>query len=199
MKQGLLTSLLPLVLLGLLQLPAQGAEFNAFEAGKSTLGFTFKQMNVPVDGHFKRFSARLAFDPAKPQAAKVALDIDLTSVDAGSPEANDEVAGKQWFNTRTFPSAHFESTSVKALGGNRYEVIGKFTLKGKTRDMVAPVSFRQEGSSAVFDGSLTLKRADYAIGEGEWAAFDTVANEIYVKFHVVAMAAAVSSTKSASK
>ena len=39
----------------------------------SELAFTSRQMGVPVDGHFKRFDAQLAFDPKKPEAGKVAL------------------------------------------------------------------------------------------------------------------------------
>jgi hypothetical protein len=33
-------------------------------------------------------------------------------------------------------------------------------------------------------GSFVLKRADYAIGEGMWAKFDVVANEITVNFNL---------------
>jgi polyisoprenoid-binding protein YceI len=44
----------------------------------------------------------------------------------------------------------------------------------------------QQGNSASFDGSLVLKRADYAIGDGIWADFGTVANEIQIKFRLVA-------------
>jgi polyisoprenoid-binding protein YceI len=165
-------------------------EFNQFQAGKSTLSFVSKQMNVPVEGQFKSFRSKLAFDPAKPAAAKAELDIDLASIDAGSKDANDEVASKAWFNTREFPVARFVATSVKPLGGNRFEVAGKMTLKGKTQDLTTPVTLRQEGNSAVFEGSLVLKRADYAIGEGMWADFSTVANEVQVKFRLVATAAA---------
>lgn len=34
---------------------------------QSKIGFAFKQMNVPVEGSFKRFDAKVDFDPAKPE------------------------------------------------------------------------------------------------------------------------------------
>jgi polyisoprenoid-binding protein YceI len=173
-----------------LALPAHAVEFNQFQAGKSALSFVSKQMNVPVEGQFRSFRSKLAFDPAKPAAAKAELDIDLASIDAGSKDANDEVASKAWFNTKEFPIARFVATAVKPLGGNRFEVAGKMTLKGKTLDLTTPVTLRQEGSSATFEGSLVLKRADYAIGEGVWADFGTVANEVQIKFRLVATATA---------
>jgi polyisoprenoid-binding protein YceI len=171
-------------------LPAQAVEFGAVQADKTQVAFIYKQMNVPIDGKFKKTAASIAFDPAKPQAAKATLEIDLASIDAGSQEANDEVAGKLWFNTKAFPKATFVSSGVKALGNNRFEVAGKLTIKGKTQDATAPFTFKQDGANGVFDGTFTLKRADFAIGEGMWADFGTVANDIQIKFHVVAAPAA---------
>ncbi len=168
---------------------AQAVEFNQVQLAKSSLLFVSKQMSVPVEGMFKSFRSKIAFDPAKPAAAKAELEIDMASIDAGSKDANDEVATKAWFNTQAFPVARFVSTSVKPLGGNRFEVVGKMTIKGKTQDLTTPLTLRIEGSTASFDGSLQIKRADYAIGEGIWADFSAVANEIQIKFHLVASAA----------
>lgn len=169
---------------------AQAVEFNQLQLNKSSISFVYKQMNVPVEGQFKSFRSKLAYDPAKPAAAKAELEIDLASIDAGSKDANDEVAGKAWFNTKAFPVAKFVATSVKPLGGNRLELAGKMSIKGKTLDLVTPVTVTQQGNSASFDGSLVLKRADYSIGDGIWADFGTVANEIQIKFRLVATAAA---------
>ena len=180
-----------LVLGGALAIAAPGAqaiEFNQFQLNRSSLAFVSKQMNVPVEGRFKSFRSKLSFDPAKPTAAKAELEIDLASIDAGSKDADDEVANKAWFDTRAFPVAKFVSTSVKPLGGNRYEVAGKMTIKGRTQDLTTPVTVTQQGNSATFEGSLVLKRADYAIGDGVWADFGTVANEVQIKFRLLAIA-----------
>ena len=177
--------------LAAMALPAQAIEFNQFQPGKSALSFVSKQMNVPVEGKFSSFRSKLAFDPAKPTAARAEFEIDLASIDAGSKDANDEVAGKAWFNTKTFPVARFVASSVKPLGNNRFEVAGKMTIKGKTLDLTTPVTVTQQGNTASFDGSLVLKRADYGIGDGIWADFGTVANEVQIKFRLVASATAV--------
>ena len=165
---------------------AQAIEFNQLQPAKSSLSFVSKQMNVPVEGQFKSFRSKLAYDPTKPAAAKAEFEIDMASIDAGSKDANDEVAGKAWFNTKAFPVAKFVSTSVKPLGGNRLEIAGKMTIKGKTLDLTTPITVTQQGNAATFDGSLVLKRADYGIGDGIWADFGTVANEIQIKFRLVA-------------
>lgn len=167
---------------------AQAAEFTSIQTDKSTLHFVYKQMGVPVDGSFKKFNAQLVFDPAKLANAKVAFELNLASIDAGSDEANDEVSSKSWFNTKAYPKATFVSTSVKQLSANRYEVSGKMTIKGRTQTITAPFTFTPQGNTATVDGGFVLKRAEFAIGEGVWADFGTVANEIQINFHFLANA-----------
>lgn len=80
--------------------------------------------------------------------------------------------------------ATFESTDVKALGDNKYTIIGKLTLRGVTRDVAVPVLLKAENTIGIFDGELTLKRSDFKIGEGEYA--DTmVSDDINIRFKMV--------------
>src|SRR5574343_1792059 len=165
---------------------AQAIEYSNVQPDKSSIAFTYKQMGVAVDGKFKKFASQLNFDPAKPTAAKATFDVELASVDTGAPEGDQEVAGKPWFNTKAFPTAKFVSGTVKPLGGNKYEVGGQLTIKGKTQDVVVTATFTPQGNTGVFDGNFTLKRADFAIGEGSWAKFDIVANDVLIKFRITA-------------
>jgi polyisoprenoid-binding protein YceI len=167
-------------------LPAHAVEYNSVVKDKSSINFTYKQMGVAVDGKFRRFSSTLSFDPAKPTAAKTSFDVELASVDTGAPEGDQEVVGKPWFNAAAFPTARFVSGTVKPLGGNRYEVAGELSIKGKTQPVVVPATFTAQGNSGVFEGSFTLRRADFSIGEGSWAKFDIVANDVLVKFRITA-------------
>lgn len=171
-----------LLLLALLPALASAAEFNVVQADKSRIDFVFRQMGVPVDGRFKTFVAKIAFDPARPEAGSAQIDIDLAGLDAGSAEANDEAKGKAWFNTREFPQASFVATGVKALGGNRFEARGRMTIKGRTREVVAPFAYRMDGAVAVIDGVIPLMRLQYGIGEGVWSDTAAVADEVPIKF-----------------
>ena len=54
--------------------------------------------------------------------------------------------GPLWFNTAKFPVAHFASTSIRDLGGDRYEVAGKLSLKGITRDCVVPIAVQADAA-----------------------------------------------------
>ncbi len=174
------------VLAALLPLATQAAEYTQVDVKQSAINFSYQQMGVSMDGKFNEFSSTLKFDPEKPAEAKAVFDVALASIDAGSSEANDEVSKKDWFNTADFPQAHFESGAVKALGDNQFEVSGKLTIKGKTIDVVVPSTFKEEAGKGIFSGSFTIRRGDFAIGEGSWSAFDIVANDIQVKFSITA-------------
>jgi polyisoprenoid-binding protein YceI len=175
------------MLLGLMLLAGHvsALEFKQVVANESVVAFGYKQMGVPMEGKFNKFDAQVTFDPAKAERAQARIDINVASIDTGSAEANDEVVGKLWFNAKTFPTASFVSSGIKVLGGNRYQAAGKLTIKGKTLDVTTPVTFQANGNRGVFEGTLTIKRLDYAIGEGEWTDVSAVANEIQIKFKVV--------------
>jgi polyisoprenoid-binding protein YceI len=158
------------------------------DAAKSSIVATSKQMNVPVDGTFKKFTAQVSFDPAKPSAGRAQFTVDVSSYDLGDQEYNDQVAGKDWFDAKTYPTATFVSSAIASAGGNKYSVTGKLTIKGKSQTVVVPVTVTQQGADQIFDGTLPIKRSTFDVGTGEWKDTSVVADDIVIKFHIVAAA-----------
>ena len=165
---------------------AHAVEYKNVALDKSKVTFNYKQMGVAMDGQFKKFSPQLSFDPAKAAQAKASIEIELASVDAGSAEADDEVVGKSWFNVKSFPKAMFVSTQVKPAGPNQFDVTGKLTIKGQTRDVAFVLKHTPQGANGVLSGGLVIHRGDFSIGEGPWAKFDVVANDIQINFQLTA-------------
>jgi polyisoprenoid-binding protein YceI len=149
---------------------------------QSEIAFTSRQMGVPVDGKFRKFDAQVAFDPKKPEAAKIAFTVDMGSVTFGAPETEAEVVKPEWFNVKGFPQATFQSTSVKATGPGKFDVAGKLSIKGASQDVHVPVTVTQAGGTTTASGSFPIKRLTYKIGEGEWKDTSMVADDVTVKF-----------------
>jgi len=166
-------------------LPALAAALKA-DPAKSKITATFKQMNVPVDAAFRKFDARIAYDPTKPETSKADVTIDVASFDLGDADYNKEVQKKEWFDTAQFPQARFTSTSIKPAGAGKLDVTGKLTIKGKTTDVHFPMTVARDGNAESFDGTLPIKRLSYDIGEGEWKDTSMVADDVVIHFHVVA-------------
>jgi polyisoprenoid-binding protein YceI len=154
-------------------------------AAQSELTFVSKQMGVPVEGHFKKFDAQIAFDPAKPDAAKIALNIDTGSATLGVPESDAELPKATWFSVAKFPQANFQSTTIKALGAGKFQIAGKLTIKGNTKDLEFPVALTQTAGVTTAAGQFVIKRLPFKIGENEWADTSMVADDVQVKFKLV--------------
>ena len=157
---------------------------------KSHMSVVSRQMNVPVETPFKKFSAQIDFDPLKPDDGRARVEIEVGSFDIGNAEINDDVKAKTWFDAKTYPKAIFVSSAVRALGGARFEARGPLTIKGKTLEVVAPFTYKDEANMAVYEGQFPIKRLQYNIGEGVWKDTDTVADEVLIKFRLVIAKAA---------
>ncbi len=151
---------------------------------QSQITFAIKEMGVPVEGKFAKWTADIAFDPKKPETGKVAFTIATGSATFGVPETDVEVPKATWFNVAKFPNATFTSTAIKAKGGGKFDVAGKLSVKGTTKDIVVPIALAQAGPATTATGAFTIKRTEFKIGEGEWTDTGTVADDVQVKFKI---------------
>ncbi len=165
---------------------ASGAALADVDLAKSKVSAVSKQMNVPTEGAFKKFSAQVKFDPAKAAQGSAQMTIDVASYDLGDKMYNDQVAGKDWFDAKAYPQATFVSSAIAPAGGNKYNVTGKLTIKGKSENVTVPVTVTQSGATQTFDGVLPIKRSAFNVGTGEWKDTSVVADEVQIKFHLVA-------------
>jgi polyisoprenoid-binding protein YceI len=152
------------------------------ESAGSEIVFTTRQLGVPVEGRFTRFSAQIELDPARPEAVRVVLSIETASARFGAAELDAEVGKPTWLAAARFARAEFRSTSIRAPAPGRFEISGKLALKGKERDLTVPVQLERSGSRGVASGSFVLKRLDFDIGEGEWKDTSLLANDVQVRF-----------------
>ncbi len=149
---------------------------------QSSIGFVTKQMGVPLEGYFKKFDGQISFDTAKPDAAKISFSIDTGSATLGAPESDAELPKAAWFNVAKFPQASFQSSGVKSLGGGKYQISGKLSIKGNSKDVEIPVALTQANGVTSASGQFAIKRLVFKIGEGEWADTSMVADDVQVKF-----------------
>ncbi len=177
-----MTFLRPLVLLCALVAPfSLAVAAQALVKPQSEIAFTSKQMGVAVQGRFERFDGTVNVDPAKPESGKVSFTVDLASAAVGTAETAAELKKPEWFDVAKYPSATFQSTSIKSLGAGRLDVVGKLTIKGVSSEIHVPVTLVQQGDVLKVNGEFTIRRIDYKVGAGDWADTSLVANEVVVR------------------
>ena len=175
-------TILAAFLLSTAPLLSVAANYNSFVPSESEVTFSYQQMGVSLNGEFNEFNGSLNFDTENPQSASATVSIPLASVDTGSAEGDEEVAGKAWFNLQDFPTAEFESTNITPLDDGSFEVSGNLSIKGTSKPIVFPATFSEGDGQAKFEGKFTIQRGDFSIGEGMWAKHDIVANDVTIHF-----------------
>ena len=164
---------------------SQAIEYSSIDVAKSKITFSSKLMGSNLNGGFTKFNGKVSFNPDEPEKAKANLLIEITSFNAGGEELQDEAKGKDWFNTKIFPSPNFVSDSVKSLSNGKLEIHGNLTIKGKSVPITMTSTYQLQGKQMVFDGAFQLLRLDFGLGAGNWADTSAVANEVPVKVHLV--------------
>jgi polyisoprenoid-binding protein YceI len=148
----------------------------------SEIAFTTRQMGVPVEGKFGKFTAQVTLDPKKPETGTVAFTIDTGSARFGSAELDAEVPKAAWLNVAKFPQASFQSTAIKAAGAGKFEVAGKLTIKGATQNVVVPVQVAQAAGTSTATGSFVIKRLAFKVGDGDWNDTSLLADDVQIRF-----------------
>jgi polyisoprenoid-binding protein YceI len=156
------------------------------DPAKSNIEFSFSQLGVPMKGKFTKFDAKVFFDAKKPEATKATFNVDLNSVNLGAEDYNTETKSPVWLNARMFPQASFVADKVSAVGANKFEAVGKLSIKGITQPIKANFTFT-DGANPVVEGSFVMKRLAWKIGDNEWKDTSVVADDVTVRFRFITL------------
>jgi polyisoprenoid-binding protein YceI len=159
------------------------ADLNVGPATKSTVIATFKQEGVAVDTPFTRFTGKISYDAKNVAAATAVVEVETASLDFGDPAYNAEVAKKAWFDSASYPKGVFKSTAIKVVSATRFDATGTLTLKGKVQAITVPVTVATTAAGTAFDGSFTISRKGFGIGDPIWEG--AIEDKVVVKFHLV--------------
>jgi polyisoprenoid-binding protein YceI len=149
---------------------------------QSEIGFVSRQMGSAVEGRFRSFDAQVTLDPKQLAAARIVMVVDLASATLASTDTETELRQPDWFDVKKFPQATFTSSAVKSAGPGRIEVVGTFSLKGRSRPLTVPVALTQSGGTTTAIGAFTIRRLDFKVGDGDWTDTDLITNDVQVKF-----------------
>ncbi|WP_068092825.1 YceI family protein [Novosphingobium rosa] len=157
-----------------------GAPVWSVNKAASHLGFGVAVNNQGVKGEFRRWDAQIAFDPKALNQSRVSATIEMGSAVTGEATRDQSLPTADWFNTAAFPRATFTATSFKDLGGGRYQAIGDLTIRGVRRPVVLPFTLKITGKSAQMQGSLTINRGLFGVGQGQWKGAEMVAANVQI-------------------
>ena len=150
---------------------------------ESSITFTATQNNAPVSGQFKTFNGEIVFDPAQLDASHIKIIVDVNSVSASYQQVADTLKTSSWFDVKDFPQAVYTANHFIKIGNNHFQAEGALSM----HNMSVPTTLdftleKYTNHEALAKGSVTLKRTQFAIGNGEWAKTDSVKDDVVVDF-----------------
>ena len=134
--------------------------------------FTFSIRNMGflrVRGKFHDFKIQMTFDEKDLSKSSLEINVDAKSIDTGINKRDDHLRDEDFFHVEKYPYITFKSTDFQHVSGDKYKLLGEFSIKGHTH----PVTFDLEykGISKTSEGieKLTFKykgevdRFDYGL------------------------------------
>jgi len=163
-----------------------GAPKWAVNAAASKLGFRSAFSGTAFDGSFRRWNADIAFDPKNLAASKATVTVDMTSVTTGDASRDESLPTDDWFASAKFKTATFTTTSIKDLGGGKYQAAANLTIRGVTKPAVLNFTVAITGADAKMTGTATINRSQFGVGQGQFAGPDTVPHNVTVNVNITA-------------
>ena len=148
-----------------------------------------------LSGRLNEVDGTLEFDPAKPAASSISIELPISSLSTGVPGLDTHMQSADFFDMEKFPTASFKSTKVSVKDATHFDLSGDLTIKGVTNSVTVPFDFEGAATDPFgnlrvgFEGSVVINRKDYGI---TWnAALETggvlVSEKVKLEFDVSAI------------
>jgi cytochrome b561 len=156
------------------------------DAAASRIAFTGTHARKAFEGRFESWQGQVWFDPADLAGSKAVITVQTASARTGDPTQEGSLQGPEWFDPTQYPTARFEATTFRSLGGDRYEAVGTLRIKTTTVPVVLPFTFSDTNGVAKVEGRLELDRTALNMGMVSDATADWVSKTIGVQIKVSA-------------
>ena len=143
------------------------------DAAHSSVEFSVKHMMMTtVRGRFKTVRATLTADESHPAGCCVDAELEVASLDTGSPERDAHLQGGDFFDAARFPTIRFVSKRVEGdvrQEGDRFKVIGDLSIRDTTMEITLDCTFEGRGKDpwggerAGFSGSAEIDRREWGL------------------------------------
>lgn len=155
----------------------------------SKIGFTAETLLFDVDGQFGKYSVDVEGDPSKPEAAKVRVSIDVSSIDTQNEKRDDHLRSADFFAAQQHPTINFTSTNIRQTG-DKLSIKGNLSIRGKTKAVTLPMKVSKGKNGAGVDtttykGKLTIDRNDFGVGTDSVAAKISLEDDVELKLLIV--------------
>ena len=130
-------------------------------------------------GVFKTMKGSIKFDESDLENSKFDLSFEVSSISTGNGMMNKKAQTAEWFDASKYAQIKYVSSKIEKTGEG-FNVIGKLTIKGVTKDKTVPLKVSKSGSELTFSGSFIVNRMDFKVGKTS----DAVPNNMNINYSI---------------
>ena len=141
--------------------------------------------SVAIVGKFNKWDAKLTFTSPELSTGKLEIRIDAASVDTGSGMKNGKLKGDDFFDVKKNPEITFISKKFTAVGPNKVQIDGDFTIRGVTKQesLIFDVERSSDGKGGTIKGQMAFDRKQYGMTHG--IPFIKIADRVQVDVNLI--------------
>ena len=141
------------------------------------ISYTYSHMgySTPHVG-FNSFDVELTLDSENPANSTVNVTIDATSIDSRVENFNGHLNGPNFFDTANHPTITFRSTSVEALGEDKFNVTGDLTIKGVSKPVTLDTTINKAADHPMKKIPIVGVSATATVSRSDWGLTRAVPN-----------------------
>ena len=163
-------------------IPGQGQHYKPDDAG-SLIQFKIRNFGLYVEGSLKGLAGSITFDGNNLRDARFDVSVQSRTVDTGIALRDKHLKKEDYLDAGNFPFISFVSTSAvtQVNDSKDYQLTGKLTLKGVSKEILVPFSISELSDGIQFKGELTINRNDFKVGGSSLSMGDEVKISLRVK------------------
>ena len=110
------------------------------------IGFAVRHLMLStVRGRFGAATGTVEFNESNPNASKVDVTIDVTSIDTRQEMRDNHLRSPDFFDVATYPTMRFVSKKIEGDVNGDFTLIGDLTIRGVTKEVSLDASLQGRG------------------------------------------------------
>ena len=146
------------------------------------LRFTIRNLGVNVEGVFEESKVEGTLDLKNTHQVSLRATIEVSSINTDNDTRDSHLLEDDYFDAANHPQIIFQSYSFRPQGTGNYELRGKLTIKGSTKDVKIPMKLDRGEATNSLKGMLPINRRDFDVGGGSLILSKNV--KIYITLEI---------------
>lgn len=122
---------------------AQAQTTWGYDQSHAKVGFSISHFGISeTEGKFTKFDGTVISNNPDFSDAKIDFSIDVNSINTEDAQRDTHLKSPDFFDVAKYPSIEFRGKSLKALGKNKYKLVGDLSMHGVTKSIELDVSYK---------------------------------------------------------